>query len=275
MNSVTVFFIVLSIILLVILVSYVCKQRQNEKLHKEYAQKEEDLKQHYSDLEAKLDDDLRNQQRCKADQFANTMSEFDRLIQEKQLNAEETIQLILGELKFYEDLKKAIVAENVNQAKIKDELNFYRICLTDVEKSDIVKLRTVALQLSKPVILYKLIYEVYYKPKLDETFKRILSQVDGDGGIYRITNILDNKVYIGRTTNFLSRWRDHAKCGTGADKGTQINTRLYEAMLSDGIENFTFEVVDVCDKEAQPEREKYWISFCKSNEFGYNIQAGG
>lgn len=275
MNTLTAIFIVIPLVLASVLVAYVYKQRQNESLYNQYKQKEEDLKRHYSDLEAKLDEDLRNQQMCKADQFANTMSEFDRQIQEKQLNAQDTIQLILNELKFYEDLKKAVVAENVNQAKIKDELNFYRIMLSDVERSDIVKLRTVALQLSKPVILYKLIYEVYYKPKLDETFKRILSQVDGDGGIYRITNTIDNKVYIGRTTNFLSRWRDHAKCGTGADKGAQINTRLYEAMLSDGIENFTFEVVDVCEKEAQPDREKYWVSFCKSNEFGYNIQAGG
>ena len=157
MNPLTIIFIFTSIVLLVILIYFTYKQKQSSALSKEYAQKQEDLKQHYSDLETKLDDDLRNQQRCKANQFANTMSEFDRRIQEKQLNAEETIQLILNELKFYEDLKKAVVAENVNQAKIKDELNFYRICLNDVEKSDIVKLRTVALQLSKPVILYKLI----------------------------------------------------------------------------------------------------------------------
>jgi group I intron endonuclease len=106
-------------------------------------------------------------------------------------------------------------------------------------------------------------------------FKQVLSTVDMEGGIYKITNVNNNKVYIGRATNFLTRWRQHAKCGTGADNGAKVNLRLYEAMMAEGVENFTFEVIDPCAAEDQPAREKYWVEFYHSIEYGYNDKGGG
>jgi len=46
-------------------------------------------------------------------------------------------------------------------------------------------------------------------------------------------------------------------------------------MFDEGVENFTFEIVEVCAKEEQSEKEKYWIDFYKSKEYGYNSKAGG
>jgi hypothetical protein len=46
-----------------------------------------------------------------------------------------------------------------------------------------------ALNFSKPNVIYKLLYEVYYKAKIEELFKRVLGDKATKGGIYKITNI--------------------------------------------------------------------------------------
>ena len=81
---------------------------------------------------------------------------------------------------------------------------------------------------------------------MEEMFKRVLGENKDKGGIYKITNINNNKVYIGKTTNFLTRWRTHAKRGCGIER---IKGQLYDAMFEDGIENYMWEIVEVCPKK--------------------------
>ena len=107
---------------------------------------------------------------------------------------------------------------------------------------------------------------------MEALFKRVLGENATRGGIYKITNINNEKVYIGRTTKFIERLRTHSKRGCGIET---IKGLFYEAMIKEGLENFTFEVVEVCDKELQPAREKYWIKFYRSDEWGYNQNKGG
>jgi hypothetical protein len=45
-------------------------------------------------------------------------------------------------------------------------------------------------------------------------------------------------------------------------------------MFDEGLENFTWEIVEVCPKEEQTEKEKYWIEFYHSDQYGYNIRKG-
>lgn len=212
-----------------------------------------------------------------AKQYADNKVLLDKEFQQYEDAAIKKIGEIKASLVYYEDLEKAVVAENARKEEVRLAQDFYHISLDEIERSDISKLKPVAFQLSKPIILHKLIYEIYYRAKLDMMFKAVLTKADAlnKGGIYKITNINNNKVYIGRTTNYLDRWKKHSKCGTGADIGAQANTKLYKAMLDEGIENFTFEVLDICEKEVQPAREKYWINYYNSVSFGYNIQAGG
>jgi hypothetical protein len=67
--------------------------------------------------------------------------------------------------------------------------------------------------------------------------------------------------------NFKERFRQHCKRGCGIDR---IKGLLYDAMMEEGLENFTFEKIEVCDKEKQIEREKYWIGFYHGDSYGYN-----
>ena len=53
------------------------------------------------------------------------------------------------------------------------------------------------------------------------------------------------------------------------------NNKLYIAMFKDGVENFSFELLEKCDKNELNEREIYWIDFYRSQEHGYNMTKGG
>ena len=249
-----------------------------EAMDRQYKEIEAGHKKHMAELQVKSGNEQVKLQGELAKDLADRKSGLDREADKYAQDAQARIDAIRKSLEYYESLEAAVVAENVAKQKKELERDFYRIHIDDIALSDIAKLKPVAMQLSKPVILYKLIYEIYYKTQLEELFKRLAAESDpeGKGGIYKITNINDNRIYIGRTTNFITRWRMHARCGTGADpKGAQATTRLYEAMRRDGCENFTFEIIDVCSNEDHAEREKYWIGYYKSAEYGYNIQSGG
>jgi hypothetical protein len=68
------------------------------------------------------------------------------------------------------------------------------------------------------------------------------------------------------------RWKQHIKRGIGAEAPTR--NKLYPAMLAVGVENFTFEIIEECDRSLLNEREQYWTSFLKAKEFGYSMRSG-
>lgn len=92
------------------------------------------------------------------------------------------------------------------------------------------------------------------------------------GFIYKITNKVNDKVYIGQTRYTVeSRWRQHLK-------NFNIEHRqqpLYCAFAKHGIENFNIEVVEEVPIEKLDEREIYWIAYYDSFKNGYNATLGG
>lgn len=87
--------------------------------------------------------------------------------------------------------------------------------------------------------------------------------------IYKITNLTNNKSYIGQTTNWKRRFQEHRNKGYGQEE----NKILYRAFEKYGINNFTFEVLEEC--ENYNEREKYWIKYFDTFLNGYNMTEGG
>jgi group I intron endonuclease len=91
--------------------------------------------------------------------------------------------------------------------------------------------------------------------------------------IYKITNKINNKVYIGKTINSIeTRWKEH--CNDFQKKRCEKRP-LYEAMKKYGVENFRIEEVESCDIEVLNERETFWIEFFGSFKNGYNATRGG
>lgn len=92
------------------------------------------------------------------------------------------------------------------------------------------------------------------------------------GFIYKITNNINGKVYIGQTINPDYRWYKHKYL---AQRGSKRH--LYSAMRHYGIDNFSFEIIEECGDELLDERERYWINITHSTDssVGYNKTFGG
>lgn len=91
--------------------------------------------------------------------------------------------------------------------------------------------------------------------------------------IYQITNDINQKKYIGKTTKTINeRWREHCK---DANKDAYSNRPLYRAIRKYGIEHFHIEELEECSLDVLSEREKYWIETTGSFKNGYNATLGG
>ena len=92
------------------------------------------------------------------------------------------------------------------------------------------------------------------------------------GFIYKISNTINQKVYIGLTyRNITIRWREH--------KNRAINNYpgyLYNSMRKYGLSSFQIEQIDVGFDDLK-EKEKYWINYYNSTNpaNGYNLTLGG
>lgn len=94
-----------------------------------------------------------------------------------------------------------------------------------------------------------------------------------NGFIYKITNDINQKVYIGKTTNSIEkRWQEHKQ---DAYKSRDKNRPLYNAIRKYGEQHFSIELVEECDIAILSQREIYWIEEYHSFSNGYNATLGG
>ena len=94
------------------------------------------------------------------------------------------------------------------------------------------------------------------------------------GYIYCITNLINNKRYVGKTTDSIEkRWKEHCK-----DCRKQQNEKrpLYDAINKYGIENFKIEQLETVSDSKLSDREIYWIQELQTyGKNGYNASKGG
>lgn len=84
-------------------------------------------------------------------------------------------------------------------------------------------------------------------------------------GIYKITNKINGKFYIGQSIDIKRRFMEH-KCPHGTMSSIKLAIKKY------GKENFSFEVIEECEAELLDEREMYWIARLNPQ---YNRNEGG
>lgn len=96
-------------------------------------------------------------------------------------------------------------------------------------------------------------------------------------GIYKIENKITGKVYIGQSVDIKKRLITHRYNAYNEKNADIYNLYLYTAIRKYGKENFTYTIIELCDKSLLDEREKFWISYYKANqkEYGYNLSDGG
>ena len=86
-------------------------------------------------------------------------------------------------------------------------------------------------------------------------------------GIYKVTNKINGKVYIGQSVDIGRRWREHMT--------VKDDIYFHKAIQKYGVENFKWEVIEKCKKKDLDEREIYWIEYYDSFNKGYNCTKGG
>ena len=93
------------------------------------------------------------------------------------------------------------------------------------------------------------------------------------GFIYKITNTINGKSYIGQTIqNVKERFYQH--CATKCSKAIS-NMAIHRAIKKYGKSNFTVEVIEEIDSTNLNDRERYWIKYYNSYNNGYNSTKGG
>jgi group I intron endonuclease len=95
-------------------------------------------------------------------------------------------------------------------------------------------------------------------------------------GVYKIyfKNDTKNKVYIGISNNLTRRKTDHSN---SLLENCHKNKFLQNAYKKYGVENFVFEILQICDVESLVKKEEEYIKKYNSfnNKFGYNLTTGG
>lgn len=90
--------------------------------------------------------------------------------------------------------------------------------------------------------------------------------------IYLITNDINNKVYVGKTTETISnRYSKHIYDA----KNSKDNSAIHMAMRKYGIEHFIVQKIEECPIDVLSQKEIYWIKYYDSYNNGYNLTPGG
>lgn len=190
--------------------------------------------------------------------------------QKEELDSE--IEQLKKQLQTWRNTKRAAAEADLREEQINQNKDSYCLIPNKSDLADIQQLREFRARLHKPRILDMLIWQTYYQPLAKKQFPKILGTTSTVCGIYRITNQKDGISYVGQAVDIDKRWKEHCKCGLGID--TPPGNKLYAAMLKDGLENFSFEVLEVCNKEQLNEKENFYINLYLTDKVGYNGNAG-
>ena len=207
----------------------------------------------------------------KAAEYDNLTAKLDEAYSDIQNKIIADIDAQNSELEKIRATRAALIEAQIKEKEIQENKDFYCLIPTENDKDDIHRLERVKKDLHNPRILSMLIWQTFFQKNMTSLCNNVLGTKTVTG-IYKITNLNNNMCYIGQAVDIASRWKEHAKCGLGID--TPAGNKLYAAMKNDGIWNFSWELLEKCDRVDLDEKEKYYISLYQSYEFGYNSNKG-
>lgn len=201
---------------------------------------------------------------------SNKEIEVQALIHQKELL--DQLDILIDEIKDYEKKREVINKQILMEREAKEKADFYRIVVSDYDIEDLKLISQIEQNFHNKEVLNRAVFDTYIKKPMSEMIKRVL-EGRSPSGIYMITNTLTNEIYIGRAVSIDKRWQEH--CKSCFNLGTIAHSTLHTRMAKEGIWNFTFQILEEVPKEKLSEREKYWINFYHSKDYGMNERQGG
>lgn len=244
--------------------------RQNETLTQEINENINKLAESARTLkenEDTLDQVLDNYKLILEEQYQKTEQEYDEHLERLFQHYDDMQEKELKELEKIRSTRQAAIQAALKEKEIQEQSTFYSLTLNDNDQSDILVLERVKPNLFAPRVLSMLIWQTYFRENMTLLCNRVLG-TETVTGIYKITNMLTQECYIGQAVDVAKRWKDHAKAGLDIDR--PMGNKLYQAMIVDGLWNFSWELLEQCPREDLDEKEKFYIDLYQSREFGYN-----
>ena len=270
-------------------------KRENEKIYKEnenLLEKQKLINSFYEQKQKELDTiqkSIEESEQVSRNAFENYMDTLDKEYELKEKEYHAAIDLLNES---YGDIQNKVNAEidqiridldkisatraaaiqaQLEEEKIQQQAEYYSLSIDDVDKRETKILQSIENELRDPRPIRMIIWQTYYSKKANELAARVLG-TEEKCGIYKITNKTNKLCYIGQAKKIRERWREHMKCGLGID--TPANNKLYQAMYKEGIDNFTFEMLEECAAADLNEKEAFYINLYNSYDYGYNSNKG-
>ena len=166
--------------------------------------------------------------------------------------------------------RAAAMEAQLREEEIKNQATFYTLQLNEADKRDVKYLQSIEFNLREARPLRMLIWSTFYRDKLNDLAARVGAV--GASGIYKLTHIESGISYVGQAKDIKERWVTHVKCSLGID--TPVTSQLYAFTREQGIDNFTFEILEKCSVNELNEKEKFYIDLYQTYDFGLNATKG-
>jgi hypothetical protein len=214
-------------------------------------------------------------QEYKKNQIAKVHEEEKALREKLEITKQawlEQIEPIRKELEEYQKEQAAIIESRKREQELRDNREFHSVVLSQNAIDDIGYISSILDRVHKPEVVAKVVWEVYIQSPTKDMLNRVIGK-DKKTGIYKITNVDTSESYIGQGVDVAKRLTEHIKGTLGIQ--SIADQKIHHAMAEVGLQNWTFELLEECKKEELNQREKFYINYYKSNEFGYNRTSGG
>lgn len=223
------------------------------------------LNTYYDSEKQRIEDKIQNV-------ISNCAAEMMQQVVVKANECEQEILKFQTTLESYQKRQAAVNEAIMRERQLQEQSEFYTINLSQSEIDDLLMIKELSPRFNNRELLNKIIYESYVKRPLQEMIKRVLCG-RSPSGIYKITRKSTGEIYIGRAVSVDKRWTEHVKMAFSI--GSIAHSTLHTLMEKEGVWNFTFELLEEVPKEQLNEREKYYVDFYDSKNFGLNQRAGG
>lgn len=221
----------------------------------------------------KLDNEIKLLYNKEEEKVKTTIAELQQKLYDEMGVKQELLIQLSKEVEQIKNTRDSLNEDILRRKELEEHEEYYRVVVSEFAKADINLLMDVRDKLHIRESLDKLIYETYVSKAVAEMTRRVLNG-EAPSGIYKITRLKTGEIYIGKSTDVKKRWTEHCKTAFGV--GSIAHSILHTTMKKDGIDNFTFELLEKLpnDKKLLGEREKYWIVFYDTKKYGMNERNG-